>query len=181
MHREGPTAVFAPAPPTVPRPDQQLHPHPSPLDSGFNHVEEEKVEPRLLHCKGKMHIVVRQVPITYKSLNSGDSFIYEDNECVYIWHGKDAGAMEKAKAANIAQAMADEQGKKRDRAVFAEDHGHDKEWWHAVGGKVRRGRRRRRVVLVLLHRVSLSCMPSHAPPPSSPAGKNYVRRGGWQR
>jgi hypothetical protein len=139
------------------------------------------VEPRLLHCKGKMHIVVRQMPITFKSLNSGDSFIYEDNERVYIWHGKDAGAMEKAKAANIAQAMADEQGRKRNRAVFEESHGHDKEWWHVLGGEVRQGWQRGCVVLVAMWAQHFAGMPGVSHVPRHFAGENHVRRGGWQR
>merc|ERR1712137_840697 len=48
------------------------------IDSGFNHVEPKKYQPRLLHVKGRRdNIRVNQVPLACKSLNSGDSFILD--------------------------------------------------------------------------------------------------------
>lgn len=63
------------------------------IGTGFNHVEEEKVRSRLLHCKGRMNVVVKEVPISYKSLNSGDSFIFEGEDRIYVWHGHGQHAM----------------------------------------------------------------------------------------
>ncbi|EDQ88360.1 uncharacterized protein MONBRDRAFT_26446 [Monosiga brevicollis MX1] len=104
-------------------------------DSGFNHVEEKTYRPRLLQCKGKMHVVCREVPLSYKSLNAGDSFIYDGGDRIFIWNGREAGAMEKAKASNLAQALDDERGGKPHREVFDQDGRNLKEWWHAIGGE----------------------------------------------
>eukprot|EP00045_Choanoeca_perplexa_P009678 m.93821 g.93821 ORF g.93821 m.93821 type:complete len:855 (-) comp14991_c0_seq1:659-3223(-) len=105
------------------------------IDSGFNHVEEEVHRNRLLHVKGRMSVIVREVPIGVASLNSGDSFIYDGGQRILIWNGKDAAPMEKAKAANVAQALDDERGGQPTKEVFSEGQGDLKEWWRALGGE----------------------------------------------
>ena len=90
---------------------------------------------RLLHVKGKMNVIVREVPIVYTSLNSGDSFVYDGGLQVLVWHGKEAAPMEKTKASALAQAMSDERGGKVNVTVFTEDY-NDGEWWKAIGSKV---------------------------------------------
>lgn len=48
------------------------------IESGFNHVEAKKYQPRLLHVKGtRQNIRVSQVALACKSLNSGDAFILD--------------------------------------------------------------------------------------------------------
>ena len=56
------------------------------IESGFNHVEEKKYQPRLLHVKGKRNnIRVTQVGLSCKSLNSGDSFILDLGMEIIQW------------------------------------------------------------------------------------------------
>eukprot|EP00730_Choanoeca_flexa_P001760 TRINITY_DN10771_c0_g1_i5.p1 TRINITY_DN10771_c0_g1~~TRINITY_DN10771_c0_g1_i5.p1 ORF type:complete len:856 (+),score=278.96 TRINITY_DN10771_c0_g1_i5:62-2629(+) len=105
------------------------------IDTGFNHVEKEVHRNRLLHVKGRMHVVVREVPISANSLNSGDSFIFDGGNRILIWNGKDAAPMEKAKAANVAQALDDEREGAPTKEVFAEGEGNLREWWQALGGE----------------------------------------------
>lgn len=60
---------------------------------------------RLLHLKGKKHVKVTEVPLSHKSLNSGDVFIVDAGTELIQWNGKDAGVMEKSKAASLVQAI----------------------------------------------------------------------------
>jgi advillin len=63
---------------------------------------------RLLHLKGTKNVVSRQVPLHVGSLNSGDVFIIDAGKDVYLFEGKDAGAMERVKGAELTKAIASE-------------------------------------------------------------------------
>ena len=66
------------------------------VDSGFNHVEEEKFPTRMLWVKGKgRRIRVLQVPCKAKSMNRGDSFLVDTGNLIYIWFGSGSGVFEK--------------------------------------------------------------------------------------
>ena len=52
---------------------------------------------------------------------------------MYVWHGQEAGLMEKNKAANLAQALSDERGGKVARFVF--DSPDDRDFFKAMGKK----------------------------------------------
>lgn len=96
-----------------------------------------------------MNVLVKEVPLTYKSLNSGDSFIFDGGDRIYVWHGRgdvvvcsvclncisESGPMEKAKAANIAQALDDERAGTPRRETFDEGLCNMREWWHALNGE----------------------------------------------
>ena len=71
------------------------------IESGFNHVEEEKREAVLLHVKGvRGAVILKEVERRKDSMNSGDVFILDDfnNKIVYQWNGKGANVHEKMKA-----------------------------------------------------------------------------------
>ncbi len=61
--------------------------------------------PRLLHLKGKRNIRVSEVPLTHKSLNSGDVFVVDAGVELIQWNGSKSGALERAKAAALLQAI----------------------------------------------------------------------------
>lgn len=61
--------------------------------------------PRLLHLKGKKVVRVSEVPLSHKSLNSGDVFILDAGIEIIQFNGVKSGAMEKAKAAALVQAI----------------------------------------------------------------------------
>jgi len=115
------------------------------IESGFKHVEPEKYRPRLLHIKGTIkRTVVREVPLTHQSLNSGDVFILDEGLKIFQFQGKGASGGEKSKAAQIARGIDDERGSKVQIAVLEEadepkSTGQDKaDWdkfWHSLGGK----------------------------------------------
>jgi len=67
------------------------------IETGFHHVEPKSYRPRLLHIKGKKHVRVFEVDLTYKSLNSGDVFILDGGIDIIQWNGSKSGILEKAK------------------------------------------------------------------------------------
>jgi len=115
------------------------------VDSGFKHVEPEKYRHRLLHIKGTIkQTVVREVPLTHESLNSGDVFILDEGMKIFQFQGKGASGGEKAKAGQIARGIDDERGSKVEVIVLEEeneDKAHAKEaddwkkFWTVCGGK----------------------------------------------
>jgi villin 1/advillin len=68
--------------------------------SGFNHVT-NTFEPRLFHIKGRRSPTVTQHPISWEYFNSGDVFIIDTKEIVFVWVGKSANNMEKLQASKV--------------------------------------------------------------------------------
>jgi gelsolin len=89
-------------------------------ESGFNHVEPESFEPKLLWIKGKKNIRVTQVPIKVESLNSGDVFILDVGLNLYQYQGKSAGKNEKLQAGKLQRMIDDERKGKPEVHVFAQ-------------------------------------------------------------
>jgi len=100
----------------------------------FHHVKPEEYRPRLLHLKGKKHIRVHEVPLTHKSLNSGDVFVLDAGRVVIQWNGSKSGVLEKAKGAELVQAIEGEREGKSHARVISE-HDNDEEFWNLLGGK----------------------------------------------
>lgn len=110
------------------------------IDSGFNHVTPEAYRPRLLHVKGTIQrAVVREVPLSAHSLNSGDVFVVDLGLEVIQFNGKGSGGGEKSKAAQLVRGIDDERGSKVVIHVLDEsDEKPTDEWqkfWNTIGGK----------------------------------------------
>jgi len=110
------------------------------VDSGFNHVHPESYRPRILHVKGTIKsAVVREVPLSAHSLNSGDVFVLDLGLEVLQFNGKGSGGGEKAKAAQLVRGIDDERGSKVVIHVLDEaDEKETAEWskfWAKLGGK----------------------------------------------
>jgi len=104
------------------------------VETGFRHVEAEKYRTRLLHLKGKRHIRVHEVPLTFASLNSGDVFILDAGKVVIQWNGSKAGVLEKAKGTELREAIEGERdGRSLTRVVAETDN--DAEFWQLLGDK----------------------------------------------
>ncbi|KAK9511086.1 hypothetical protein O3M35_005718 [Rhynocoris fuscipes] len=70
--------------------------------SGLNHVNGIN-EPRLFRVKGRRSPVLTQMPsISWEHFNSGDVFIIDTKDVVFVWSGKTANSMEKLQAAKVA-------------------------------------------------------------------------------
>lgn len=123
------------------------------IESGFNKVEDDCYPKRLLHVKGGMNTIVKQVPISWKSLNSGDSFILDtgapakdadgkvkegmtDGMLVLVFHGSSASPMEKVKASGLGQAIDDERGGMPERETYHDGQTRSElePFWTAIGG-----------------------------------------------
>jgi len=107
------------------------------VDTGFKHVEAKEYKPRLLHLKGKKNVVVREVDFSISSLNSGDVFIIDAGLDIYQMNGRECGAMERAKAAELAQSLSSERGGAHIR-VFEQDDTkdvHANKFWELLGGR----------------------------------------------
>lgn len=72
--------------------------------------------------------------LTYKSLNSGDVFILDAGKDIIQWNGSKAGILEKAKGAEVSQAIEDErEGHAANRVV--DENAEDDLFWKHLGGK----------------------------------------------
>jgi len=103
-------------------------------ETGFKHVEAAHYRTRLLQIKGKKHIRVQEVPLSHSSLNSGDVFIVDAGKEIIQWNGSKAGILEKAKGAEISQAIEGErEGHSFNRVV--DEGAEDDDFWKHIGGK----------------------------------------------
>jgi gelsolin len=80
--------------------------------SGFKHavVNTPDVAPRLLQLKGKRNVRMTQVPLRVDSLNSGDVFILDRGNDIYVWNGKSSSPQEKVKGGEVARGLRAERG-----------------------------------------------------------------------
>jgi len=112
------------------------------VDTGFHHVEHAPHANRLLQLKGKVHkVVVRPVPMSADSLNSGDVFVLDADKEVYMFIGKTAGIGEKTKGTQLTRALDDERGGQVNIHVMNEHemNGTDdltNKFWALLGGRV---------------------------------------------
>lgn len=82
-------------------------------DTGFKHVEPTEYQPRLLHFHGdKKGVVVKERPLSRKSLDSSDVFILDLGLEIYQWNGKTCNKDEKFKAVQFLQTIKSERGGK---------------------------------------------------------------------
>ncbi|XP_073988198.1 villin-1-like isoform X2 [Rhodnius prolixus] len=76
--------------------------------SGLKHIN-GTVESRLFRVKGRRSPVLTQMPsIAWEHFNSGDVFIIDTKDVVFVWSGKTANSMEKLQAAKVAVQFRDE-------------------------------------------------------------------------
>ncbi|XP_052236637.1 advillin-like isoform X1 [Dreissena polymorpha] len=80
------------------------------VNSGFNHVD-NTFKKRLMQVKGKHHVRVQEVDMSWSSMNSGDVFILDLGQMVYVWNGKDSSRTERMKGLEQARVYRDERSK----------------------------------------------------------------------
>jgi hypothetical protein len=64
---------------------------------------------------------VEEVPMTVKSLNSGDSFILDEGKKLVVWTGQSTHRLEKAKALDVVKALRDDRQGKAE-VTFSQQH-----------------------------------------------------------
>lgn len=79
------------------------------ISSGFNHHKPQEYRHRLLKIKLiDRTVVIREVPMDYTSLNSGDVFVLDKGTTLYQLNGKNSHGVEKVKAAEFVQSVESE-------------------------------------------------------------------------
>jgi len=106
--------------------------------SGFRKVDGSPPAPRLLQVKGKVTPRMTEVPMSASSLNSGDCFILDANQKVFIWNGADANKNEKAKSKELAEIIRGDGLHSKLGAVVVppmNQGSESAEFWAAIGGQ----------------------------------------------
>ncbi|PKI54831.1 hypothetical protein CRG98_024782 [Punica granatum] len=75
--------------------------------SGFKHPEPEEHKTRLLVCKGKHTVQVKEVPFGRSSLNHDDIFILDTESKIFQFNGSNSSIQERAKALEVVQYVKD--------------------------------------------------------------------------
>jgi gelsolin len=75
------------------------------VDSGFNKVGPKEYKPRLYHISGNVAktLSVRQVDLTYKSLNDGDVFVLDNGLKIFQMNMTKSSPQERRKAAEFGK------------------------------------------------------------------------------
>jgi gelsolin len=103
--------------------------------SGFNHVEPENYQPRLLHVKGQRKKVrVTEVKCERDSMNHGDVFVLDLGLKIFQWNGGSSGMFEKRAASEFVTRLKEDRNGKPHSSVI-EDDDDNEEFWGPLGGK----------------------------------------------
>eukprot|EP01083_Nonionella_stella_P165002 547826_1 len=110
------------------------------VESGFNHVEPESYEPRLLKVTGKCKkIQVYQVKMEVNALNSTDVFILDGGLKVYQYNGDKCNVWEKRKGNQMVDELQSERSIDNNDTAIIEGFGDSgamvDAFWDHLGGK----------------------------------------------
>ncbi|CAL8267478.1 unnamed protein product [Lota lota] len=92
--------------------------------SGMKHVETNTYDvKRLLHVKGRKHVVAGEVDMRWASFNNGDVFILDLGNIIIQWNGPKSNHMERLKGMNLAKDIRDRErgGRAQVTVVEADD------------------------------------------------------------
>lgn len=106
------------------------------VESGFRKVDRAAYPSRLLHVKGRRHILTTEVKLDPASMNSGDVFILDTKHDIYQWNGKDCSRLEKQHAMEVTRKIRDEDHNKECRAkihILDEGVDDDADFWEKFG------------------------------------------------
>jgi len=104
--------------------------------TGFHHVTATQYKPRLMWLKGRKNVRCVEVPMSGKSLNSGDVFVLDAGLTAYQWNGAKSTALERARAAQLLEALETER-EKLTKIVYEEGDKDAKPFWDLLGGEVK--------------------------------------------
>eukprot|EP00484_Ammonia_sp_Unknown_P031045 CAMPEP_0197027420 /NCGR_PEP_ID=MMETSP1384-20130603/7325_1 /TAXON_ID=29189 /ORGANISM="Ammonia sp." /LENGTH=477 /DNA_ID=CAMNT_0042456257 /DNA_START=47 /DNA_END=1480 /DNA_ORIENTATION=+ len=107
------------------------------VDSGFNHVEPESYDPRLLKVVGKFKKVqVYQVKLKIDSLNSTDVFVLDAGLKLYQYNGDKCNVWEKRKGNEVIDTIQSERSIGSKDTFIIEGFNDDNDaFWDYFGGK----------------------------------------------
>uniref|UniRef100_A0A8C9WKY3 Villin-1 n=1 Tax=Scleropages formosus TaxID=113540 RepID=A0A8C9WKY3_SCLFO len=98
--------------------------------SGLKQVETNTYNiRRLLHVKGKKHVVAGEVEMSWNSFNKGDVFLLDLGNLIIQWNGPQSNRMERLKGMNLAKDIRDRErgGRAKVTVVEGENEGSSEE------------------------------------------------------
>jgi len=112
------------------------------VESGFNHVKPAEFRPRLLILtapkklpgKAAPALIIKEVEISFKSLNSGDVFVYDGGLQILQWNGEKSSGQEKVKGAEFCRRL-DDSRKGLPKVTVYDEGREDSEFFTAIGGR----------------------------------------------
>lgn len=110
------------------------------IDTGFHHVGPIEYKTRLLHMRGTLRggVVVRDVELSAKSLNSSDVFLLDTGLNLFHFVGKYSNPSERLKAQSITTDIQNERGGHQPKVFWIQEEDTDdvsKEFWKLIGGR----------------------------------------------
>jgi hypothetical protein len=97
---------------------------------------ESGVVVKLIQIKGRRRVKTRQVELSAKSLNQGDTFILDTGPKLFLWYGSRANRMEKAKGLDVCTRIKDKDRNTRATIMSLEEIDPNPEFWNHLGGRV---------------------------------------------
>ncbi|CAH0479702.1 unnamed protein product [Peronospora belbahrii] len=101
--------------------------------SGFNEVKRDEYVTRLYRIKGKRTVRVEQVPLQSSSLSVDDAYLLDAGLELYLYTGKEANRLEKAKALEFVSKTREARGG-RANITFINEEPENTAFWKALGG-----------------------------------------------
>ncbi|GLE02953.1 hypothetical protein PINS_up011832 [Pythium insidiosum] len=104
--------------------------------SGFRAVKRDEYETRLFQVKGKRTVRVTQVPVKSSSLTVDDVYVLDCGLELYVFNGKDANRMEKAKGLEFVRKLNNDARGSRANITFIEEDPKNDAFWKTLGGYI---------------------------------------------
>lgn len=105
-------------------------------ESGFRHVKPEEYRARLLHISGvRRNIVLKEVPLSRKRVQSGDVFILDLGLKIYQWNGSQSNKDERYKAMEYVNNLKSERGNAESETLEEESLWDEHEFYQALSAK----------------------------------------------
>jgi hypothetical protein len=108
------------------------------IKSGFNKVlsSAEQHVLRLFQIKGSKFVRVTEVQPLCLSLNSGDAFVLDSLENIFVWCGAECSMSERRKSGEVATQMKNKYNGKP-KIVTLDEKDNDDAFWKLIGGRGR--------------------------------------------
>ena len=106
--------------------------------SGFAHVDRSlgAAAHRLLMCKGKRTVRSVEVPVKASSLTTGDVFLLDLGDTIFVYNGSNANRAEKQKGFELAEHIRSDERGARATIVRIDEDPDNAAFWAALGGKI---------------------------------------------
>ncbi|GMF27055.1 unnamed protein product [Phytophthora lilii] len=101
--------------------------------TGFNEVKRDDYVTRLYRIKGKRTVRVEQVPLQSAYLSVDDAFVLDAGLELYLYAGKEANRLEKAKALEFVSKTREARGG-RANVTFVDEDPENAAFWEILGG-----------------------------------------------